>query len=196
MVAAAITRSCISLSPIIPHHLSSAIEKLSAAGCKIRQPSDGILEVSAVHEAVGELHGLYVKTSPFPGFPTDLQPQFMSLLTTCNGMSTVEESIFERRMRHVEELQKLGARIQLFGRTAVVMGNERRGLSGTQVMATDLRSGASLVLAGLAAEGITEVASVGHVDRGYENLEGKLRDIGADITRVLDPVGNAAVRIV
>ncbi|CAL9780099.1 unnamed protein product [Musa acuminata subsp. burmannicoides] len=187
MVAAAITRSCISLSPVIPCHLTSIIDKLSAVGCRISQKGDGILEVSAATAtAGGDLRGLYLKTLPYPGFPTDLQPQFMALLTTCGGPSIVEESVFENRMHHVKELQKLGARIEVHGRSAFVKGRTTQrnvALSGSKVEAADLRGGAALVLAGMAARGVTEVVGVHHIDRGYENFEAKLLNLGADISR-------------
>ncbi|KAJ9671462.1 hypothetical protein PVL29_025258 [Vitis rotundifolia] len=125
MLAAAITRSSISMSPVIPSHVACLIDKLLAAGCKITCAHD-TLEVSAVPDDVGDnLQGFDVRTCPFPGFPTDLQPQTMVLLTTCNGSSIVEETVFENRMGHVRELQKLGARIQVCGSTAVICGKEK-----------------------------------------------------------------------
>lgn len=188
MVAAAITRSCISISPVIPHHLTCVINKLSAAGCKIKRKGINLLEVSAVSMASNRnLQGFDFRTCPYPGFPTDLQPQFMALLTTCNGAYIVEESVFEGRMRHVREFQKLGARIQYCRSTALVYGKDQGStLYGSRVVANDLRSGASLVLAGMAAEGITEIAGADHIDRGYENLETKLRLLGADVRRDLN----------
>ncbi|KAK6134705.1 hypothetical protein DH2020_031553 [Rehmannia glutinosa] len=171
MLAAAITRSCISLSPVFPGWLSSLIDKLVGAGCKITHKHD-MLEVSAVPaSSVEDLRGFDVRTLPYPGFPTDLQPQTMALLSTCNGLSIVDESVFENRMTHVEELQKLGAKIQVFGSTALIYGKEKG------------KGGMSIVLAGLAAEGVTEVNGVSHIDRGYENLENKLRLLGADVKR-------------
>ncbi|KAF8409040.1 hypothetical protein HHK36_005112 [Tetracentron sinense] len=183
MLAAAITRSCISMSPVIPCHLSCLTDKLSAVGCKISHCTHDTLEISAVP---ANIQGFDVKTGPFPWFPTDLQPQIMALLTTCNGSSIVEESVFEERMGHVRELQKFGARIQVCGSTALVFGKEQgSALYGSHVAATDLRGGASLVLAGLAAEGMTEINGISHVDRGYENLEIKLQFLGADIKRLI-----------
>ncbi|KAG5551331.1 hypothetical protein RHGRI_009669 [Rhododendron griersonianum] len=175
MLAAAITRSCITMSPIVPSHLSCLINKLlhqfSAVPAKSR---DG-------------LHGFDVRTSPFPGFPTDLQPQTMALLTTCQGLSVVEESVFENRMNHVTEMQKFGPRIQVCGSTALVFGKDSGRLYGSRVAASDLRGGVSLVLAGLAAQGTTEVNGIAHVDRGYENFEMKLRLLGADVKRLTIP---------
>ncbi|KAL8032021.1 hypothetical protein ABFX02_13G066800 [Erythranthe guttata] len=181
ILAAAITRSSISLSPVFPNWLSSLIDKLLYAGCKITHNHD-TLELSSSKE---ELRGFDIRTLPYPGFPTDLQPQTMALLSTCNGLSIVQESVFENRMTHVKELEKLGAKIQVCGSTALIYGLEKGNkLSGTRVVAADLRGGVSLVLAGLAAEGITEVNGLSHIDRGYENLETKLRLLGARVERL------------
>ncbi|KAL2496475.1 UDP-N-acetylglucosamine 1-carboxyvinyltransferase [Forsythia ovata] len=184
ILAAAITRSCISLSPVFCS-LSSFLDKLSGAGCKIIHRHNN-LQLSAVPASRGhDLRGFNVKTQPYPGFPTDLQPQTMALLSTCSGSSIIEETVFENRMSHVRELQKFGAKIEVCGSTALAFGKERGShFSGTQVTATDLRGGMSLVLAGLASEGITEISGISHIDRGYENLETKLCLIGADIKRL------------
>ncbi|URD76402.1 EPSP synthase (3-phosphoshikimate 1-carboxyvinyltransferase) [Musa troglodytarum] len=185
MVAAAITRSCVSLSPVIPCHLTSIIDKLSAVGCRISLKGAGILELRRQPPVV-IFEGCISGHFPYPGFPTDLQPQFMALLTTCGGPSIVEESVFENRMHHVEELQKLGARIEVNGRSAFVKGRTTQrnvALSGSKVEAADLRGGAALVLAGMAARGVTEVVGVHHIERGYENFEAKLLNLGADISR-------------
>ncbi|KAJ0045133.1 hypothetical protein Pint_04716 [Pistacia integerrima] len=190
MIAAAITRSCISISPVIPSYVSRLIDKLTISGCKITQCNHDTFQVSAVPADVGEnLQGFDVKTSPFPGFPTDLQPQTMALLTTCNGLSIVEESVFDKRMGHVREMQKLGAEIHVCGSTALVFGREKGStLRGSRVDAADLRGGVSLVLAGLAAEGTTEINGIAHVDRGYENLDAKLQFVGANIKRLIPAV--------
>ncbi|KAM6550343.1 hypothetical protein CsatB_000151 [Cannabis sativa] len=185
MLAAAITRSRISISPVIPSDLSCLIEKLRGAGCTIRQLSHDSLEVSALSTNGTNLRGFDIKTGPFPAFPTDLQPQTMALLTTCDGFSLVEECVFENRMSHANELVKLGARIQVCGSTALVSGKDKRFLSGTSLVGTDLRGGVSLVLAGLAATGTTEIAGVEHIDRGYENLVMKLQKLGADVKRLI-----------
>ncbi|KAE9456365.1 hypothetical protein C3L33_11728, partial [Rhododendron williamsianum] len=188
MLAAAITRSCITMSPIVPSHLSCLINKLVTAGCKISQCTPDVLEFSAVPAKSRDgLHGFDVRTSPFPGFPTDLQPQTMALLTTCQGLSVVEESVFENRMNHVTEMQKFGPRIQVCGSTALVFGKDSGRLYGSRVAASDLRGGVSLVLAGLAAQGTTEVNGIAHIDRGYENFEMKLRLLGADVKRLTIP---------
>ncbi|KAK9204129.1 hypothetical protein WN943_014387 [Citrus x changshan-huyou] len=185
MLAAAITRSLISISPVTPSHLSCLIDKLKIAGCKITRCNNDTLEVSAIPENVCEnLRGFNVRTSPFPGFPTDLQPPTMALLTTCSGSSIVEESVFDRRLGHVRELQKLGAKIQVCGSTALVFGRETRSaLHSSRLRAADLRGGVALVLAGLVAEGTTEISGIGHIGRGYENLDTKLQFLGADIKR-------------
>ncbi|XP_039002648.1 UDP-N-acetylglucosamine 1-carboxyvinyltransferase-like [Hibiscus syriacus] len=185
MIAAAITRSCISMSPAIPSSVSCLIDKLSEAGCKISQLDQHTLRVSAVPAYVGDdLRGFGIKTSPFPGFPTDLQPQIMALLTTCTGSSLVEESVFDNRMTHARELQKLGARIQVSKSSAIVFGkDEGSSLCGSPVIARDLRGGASLILAGLAAKGTTEIHKIEHIERGYEKIDTKLQILGADIER-------------
>ncbi|MCD9560359.1 hypothetical protein HAX54_018982 [Datura stramonium] len=185
MLAAAITRSCISISPVSPRNLTCLVDKLSGAGCKILQLSDDILELSAIPRTIGDdLQGFSIKTNPFPGFPTDLQPLTMALLSTCKGVSVIEESVFENRMSHVTELQKFGAKIQVCGSRAIVSGKGNASpFCGSQVIANDLRGGMSLVLAGLAAEGITEISGISHVDRGYESLEMKLQGLGANVTR-------------
>ena len=130
----------------------------------------------------GRVHGTDVATQPFPGFPTDLQAQMMVLMAVADGASVITENIFENRFMHVQELNRMGARISLDGNRATVRGVP--DLSGAPVMATDLRASVSLVLAGLVARGATEVSRVYHLDRGYENIEGKLARLGADIRRV------------
>lgn len=182
LVAAAITRSAITMSPVIPHHLTAVISKLQAIGCTIRQTDVGCLHISAKDR---KLEAQDVTTLPYPGIPTDIQPQMMALLPTCEGSSIVRETVFESRMRHVEELQKMGADIKVTGSTAFVCGRDQGScLYGVPVTATDLRAGAALVLAGMAAEGITHIEGVSHIDRGYEKLDNKLRSLGARIRRL------------
>ncbi|KAK8507416.1 hypothetical protein V6N13_141437 [Hibiscus sabdariffa] len=196
MIAAAITRSCISMSPVIPSRASCLIDKLSEAGCKISQVDQHTLRVSAVPALYpgDDLKSFGIKTSPFPGFPTDLQPQIMSLLTTCTGSSLVEESVFDNRMSHARELQKLGARIQVNGNSAIVFGKDKgSSLCGSRVIARDLRGGASLILAGLAAKGTTEIHKIEHIERGYENIVTKLQNLGADIERSTLPLLSSLV---
>ncbi|CAA0816037.1 Unknown protein [Striga hermonthica] len=181
MLAAAITRSSISMSPAAdPRSLSCLIDKLSRVGCKIAYEHN-VLKVCAEELLVG----FDLKTEPYPGFPTDLQPQTMALLATCCGSSIVEESVFENRMSHVKELQKLGAKIEVHESHAFVHGIEASNkLRGGRVVAGDLRGGAALVLAGLAAEGVTEVYGISHIERGYEDFHKKLQLLGADIKRI------------
>jgi UDP-N-acetylglucosamine 1-carboxyvinyltransferase len=177
MVAAAITRGRVAVTRIVPSHVAAVSAKLSAAGAAVKMGSD-----SAVVATKRRPRGVDIMTQPFPGFPTDMQAQFMALMCTAEGASVVRETIFENRFMHVLELQRMGADIQFDVNTAFVKGVKK--LSGAQVMATDLRASASLILAGLAAEGETVVNRIYHLDRGYEHLEKKLRSLGADIRRV------------
>lgn len=176
LVAAGITGGRLKLRSCRTDHLESVIQKLESAGLSIRAENDSI-EVFGN----GEIRSVDVKTWPFPGFPTDMQAQFMALMALGNGVSIITEQIFENRFMHVLELKRLGANIELEGRSAVVRGV--KALSGAPVMATDLRASASLVLAGLAAHGVTEVNRIYHLDRGYETLEKKLGAVGARIIR-------------
>jgi UDP-N-acetylglucosamine 1-carboxyvinyltransferase len=155
-------------------------ERIEAAGAIVTETRDGL----TVRRANGRCRAVDVTTAPFPGFPTDLQAQMMALLTTADGVSALEETIFENRFMHAPELMRMGARIDVSGGTASVTGVER--LRGAPVMATDLRASVSLILAGLAAEGETRVSRVYHLDRGYENVVAKLRGVGADIERIGD----------
>jgi len=157
--------------------LEAYLERLSEAGAHIETGNDWIR-----CRANGRLRGISIETSPHPGFPTDLQAQFMAIMCVAEGKSVISETIFENRFMHVQELQRMGANIQLDGHTAIVQGVEH--LSGAPVMATDLRASASLVLAGLAAEGKTSVSRVYHIDRGYERIEEKLKRLGANIERI------------
>jgi UDP-N-acetylglucosamine 1-carboxyvinyltransferase len=158
--------------------IGAFVEKLRAAGIEVEETETGIL----TRRANGRPRAVDVVTEPFPGFPTDLQAQMMAMLCTAQGVSTLEERIFENRFMHAPELMRMGARIEVHGGTARVTGVER--LRGAPVMATDLRASVSLILAGLAAEGETVVSRVYHLDRGYEHVEEKLRAVGADIERV------------
>jgi len=160
-----------------PAHLPALVEKLRAAGLVI-QVSDSSLSVSRK----GPLRSVDVKTLPYPGFATDLQAQIMTLMTLADGLSVITETIFENRFMHVAELRRMGAKIKVNGSSAIVSANGI--LSGAQVMATDLRASASLVIAGLAAEGVTEISRIYHLERGYENMVAKLSIIGAKIRKV------------
>lgn len=177
LVSAAITGGDVLVKRAVPEHLEAVMQKLREAGCKVTVESEGI-RLSAAQR----VHGVDLRTKEHPGFPTDMQAQLMALLSTASGTSVITESIFENRFMHVAELVRLGADIAVDGHTAVVRGVER--LKGAPVMATDLRASASLVLAGLGAEGRTTVSRVYHLDRGYERLEAKLKALGADICRV------------
>ncbi len=176
MVAAGITGGELKLNSCEPAHLEAVIHKLIAAGLQITPGEDSIHVRGG-----GPIHSVNVKTWPFPGFPTDMQAQFMAMMTLGDGVSLISEQIFENRFMHVLELKRLGAQIELEGRSAVVRGVSE--LSGAPVMATDLRASASLVLAGLAARGTTEVNRIYPLDRGYEVLEKKLEAVGARIQR-------------
>ncbi|MEA5533829.1 UDP-N-acetylglucosamine 1-carboxyvinyltransferase [Crocosphaera sp. XPORK-15E] len=177
LIAGAITQSEISLAPVFPEHLASVIAKLRAMGPQV--VIDGPDRIRLVP---APLKATDIETLPFPGFPTDMQAQFMALLTLSEGSSIVTETVFENRLRHVAELQRMGADIRVKGNVALVRGVPF--LSGAPVMATDLRASAALVLAGLAAKGTTVVQGLQHLDRGYDNLEGKLRKLGANLRRV------------
>jgi UDP-N-acetylglucosamine 1-carboxyvinyltransferase len=176
LVAAAITRGDVLVKDCLPEHLDAVIAKLRAAGAEVAAEGGGIRV-----RAKNELRPTDISTQPFPGFPTDMQAQFMVLMTRARGQSVLSETIFENRYMHVPELQRMGGDIVVEGRTAIVRGPTR--LTGATVMATDLRASACLVLAGLVADGKTEVLRIYHLDRGYEKLDQKLRALGADIRR-------------
>lgn len=176
LVAAGITDGHLKLTTCCPEHLEAVIQNLRQAGLEISSNGDG-MEV----RRRSELRSVNTQTRPYPAFPTDMQAQFMALMALAKGTSHITEQIFENRFMHVLELKRLGADIELDGRTAMVRGVPR--LSGAPVMATDLRASASLVLAGLAAEGVTEIHRIYHLDRGYETIEKKLAAVGARIHR-------------
>jgi UDP-N-acetylglucosamine 1-carboxyvinyltransferase len=177
-MAVAMTGGDVSLVNTRADLLSSALDTLSATGAEVTALPDGI----RVRRNGGGINPADVTTDPFPGFPTDLQAQFMALMTLAKGQSRIRETIFENRFMHVQELARLGARIRLDGDLAVVEGVER--LKGAPVMATDLRASVSLVIGALAAEGETQINRVYHLDRGFEALEAKLGRCGAQIERV------------
>jgi UDP-N-acetylglucosamine 1-carboxyvinyltransferase len=177
-MAAAITDGEVDLIGARAKHLHAVIEVLSAAGVAVTETNRGL----HVKRANGPLRGVDVMTEPFPGFPTDLQAQVMALMAVSEGASMITETIFENRFMHVPELARMGASINVHGASAMVRGQP--GLTGAEVMATDLRASVSLVLAGLAAEGETLVNRVYHLDRGYERVEDKLAACGAEIERI------------
>lgn len=180
MVAGALTKGDIVLCGVRPDHLITTIEKLRYSGAQVDiLESDKIRVIGAA-----EIHPQDITTSPFPGFPTDMQAQFMVLMTQASGTSIITETIFDRRFQHVNELLRLGASIEVSGDKAVVRG--RTPLSGAEVTASDLRASAGLLLAGLVAGGETIVNEVEHIDRGYEAIEAKLRMLGAKIERIKD----------
>ena len=162
-------------------HLEAVIEKLREAGVQI-DAGDGFIRVQSPAAGVGRLKAVSFRTSEYPAFPTDMQAQFMAINCIAEGTATIAETIFENRFMHVNELVRLGAKIEVDGKLAVVTGSER--LSGATVMATDLRASASLVIAGLVADGQTIVERIYHLDRGYDRMEAKLQQLGADIERV------------
>jgi len=177
--AAAITGGALELVGVAMDDMRATVAALVEAGVTVEERGNSLFV-----EATGRLGPLTLSTAPFPGFATDMQAQFMAMLTLADGASVLTETIFENRYMHVPELARMGADIQVRGRTAVVRGVEK--MVGAPVMATDLRASMSLILAGLAAEGETQVQRVYHLDRGYERLEEKLSAVGADIERVSD----------
>jgi UDP-N-acetylglucosamine 1-carboxyvinyltransferase len=176
-IGAALTRGDVAVTGCRPDHLTALTTRLSSIGAKVEASGDRLRV-----RAAGPLAAQDVATAPYPGFPTDLQAQWMALATSLEGVSTVTETIFENRFQHVAELVRMGARISLEGRWAVVEGPVR--LTGASVMASDLRASAALVLAALAAEGTTTVDRVYHLDRGYDRMEVKLAGLGAKVERV------------
>jgi UDP-N-acetylglucosamine 1-carboxyvinyltransferase len=179
MVAAAITNGDVLVENVVPSHLKPIIAKLKEAGVLIEELEDAIRVVGQ-----GHIHSVDVTTLPYPGFPTDMQAQFMALMASASDTSVVIETVFENRFMHVAELNRMGADIKIEGHSAVVSGVKM--LHGTKVMATDLRAGAALILAGLISEGTTEIGNTHHIDRGYVDIENKFRQLGANITRAAE----------
>ena len=175
LLAAAITRSTLRIAPVVPDHLNSVLQKLRDCGCVLEFDGDGIVITP------GTIKGIDITTQPFPGFPTDLQAPFMALLATAQGTSVITEKIYENRMQHVAELQRMGAAIRVQGNAAVVEGVP--SLSGAPVNGTDLRASAAMVLAGLVAKGRTQESGLNHLDRGYAGIEAKLTASGAKLER-------------
>ncbi|WP_027399901.1 UDP-N-acetylglucosamine 1-carboxyvinyltransferase [Anaerovorax odorimutans] len=180
MVAAAITRGNILIKNVVSDHVKPVIAKLKECGVKVEDSDEGIRIIGNIRPLIAT----DIKTLPYPGFPTDMQSQFMSLLATVKGSSVVIENVFENRYMHIGELNRMGANIKIEGRSAVIQGENI--LQGTQVVSTDLRAGAALVLAGLIAEGTTEISDIYHIERGYSDFVEKFRSLGAKIVRIED----------
>ncbi|WP_408955189.1 UDP-N-acetylglucosamine 1-carboxyvinyltransferase [Natroniella sp. ANB-PHB2] len=176
MMAAAITGSELYINNVLVEHIKPLIAKLKEMGVKIEEDVSGVKVIGN-----GQLKSADIKTLPYPGFPTDMQSQFMALLTQAEGNSIVVETVFENRFGHADELRRMGADIRIDGRSAIV---KKSNLSGAKVKATDLRAGAALILAALAAEGKTKITDIYHIERGYESVTEKLKGIGVDIKRV------------
>ena len=177
MISAAACGGEVVIENVIPKHLESISAKLIEMGAEIIENGDSITVKSK-----NKLKGVNIKTQPYPGFPTDVQQPISALLTVAEGRSIINESIWESRFKHIDELKKMGANIKVEGRIAIIDGVDK--LSGAIVKATDLRAGAAMVIAGLIADGTTEVLSIDHIDRGYPNIEDKFKALGADIKRV------------
>ena len=176
MAATAITGGDIILENIVPDHLKPVSAKLREAGVEIAEELTSLHIISS-----GKLKAVDIKTHPYPGFPTDMQAQMTSLMSRARGTSMIVETIFENRFMHISELKRMGANIRIEGRSAVIEGKGK--LMGTQVKATDLRAGAALIIAGISAEGTTEVEDIEHIDRGYVRIDDKLKALGVDILR-------------
>ena len=179
MFAAAITQGDILVKNVIPKHLESISAKLEEIGCEVEEFDDAVRVM-----AKGELEPTHIKTLPYPGYPTDMQPQAGVALALANGVSTITESIFENRFRYVDELARMGAHIRVEGNTAIIDGTE--GLTGAHISAPDLRAGAALALAALAADGTTVIDDVRFIERGYEDFDKKIKDLGGDIIKTDD----------
>lgn len=179
MVAAVATKGDVLIKNVIPKHLESISAKLTEMGAEIIEYDDAI-------RVIGKegLNSINVKTLPYPGFPTDLQQPMAVLMCLTQGTGTITESIFENRFKYVDELRRMGADVIVDGRVAIFNGGKQ--LSGATLRATDLRAGAAMVIAGLVADGVTEVTELKHIERGYENLEGKLKSLGAKISKAVD----------
>lgn len=177
MFAAAATKGDVTVMNVIPKHLEATVAKLVEIGCEVEEFDDAVRVV-----AKKRLRSTHVKTLPYPGFPTDMQPQIGVTLALCDGTSTIAESIFENRFKYLDELARMGAKSKVEGNTAVIEGVEK--LSGARISAPDLRAGAALCIAGLATEGITIIDDIVYIQRGYERFEEKLRSLGGLIERV------------
>ena len=176
MVASAITKGDIIVENVITSHIKPVIAKLIEVGCEVQENGDRVRVIGT-----DNIRAVDIKTLPYPGFPTDMQAQFMSLLCVSQGTSVVIETVFENRFMHVDELKRMGANIKIDGRSAIVQGVDK--LMSAPVKATDLRAGAALILAGLVSDGTTEIGNIYHIDRGYDRIEEKFSKLGAKIYR-------------
>ena len=177
MIAAAMTGGDVIVENVLPEHQKPLIAKLREAGAVVEEDIDKVRVIGK-----NPLKAVSIKTLPYPGFPTDMQAQMMAMMVIAEGRSKVTETVFENRFMHVVELNRMGAQISTEGRSAVIDGPSK--LTGCDVRATDLRAGAAMILAGLVAEGTTRIGDLHHIDRGYENIVAKLKNLGADIERV------------
>jgi len=180
MLAAAITRGQVLITNVVPDHIKPITAKLRECGVIVEVSDEGLYVIADQNE----LTATNIKTLPYPGFPTDIQSPFMAFLTTVKGASTVIETVFENRFMHVAELNRMGANIRIDGNKAMIQGGKK--LEGAQVIATDLRAGAALALAGLVADGTTEISEIYHIERGYDNFISKFKSLGANILRIDD----------
>ena len=180
MIAAAATRGCVRINNVIPKHLESVAAKLEEIGVSVEELDDAVIV-----KGVESLSRTSVKTHPYPGYPTDMHPQMTVLLTQAQGVSYITEGVYENRFRYVDELRRMGAQIKVDGRTAIIEGGTP--LSAAPVRAVDLRAGVAMVIAGLIAEGDTEVTDIHLIERGYDDIVGKLRGLGADIRHIVTP---------
>ncbi|MCH5188200.1 MAG: UDP-N-acetylglucosamine 1-carboxyvinyltransferase [Oscillospiraceae bacterium] len=178
MLAAAAAGGNVLVKNIIPKHMESIVSKLEEMGVKVTEYDDSIRI-----EREGEIHGVRIKTNYYPGFPTDMQPQMVVLMTTATGTSIMTEDVWDNRFQYIGELQRMGADIRVEGKSAIINGGR---LSGAPIKATDLRAGAAMIIAGLAAEGKTVINDTHYIDRGYSCIEDRLRSIGADIERIYE----------
>ena len=180
MVAAAAASGNVWVENVIPKHLESISAKLQEIGVKVEERGDTIRVVRS-----GKIKKCNIKTMPHPGFPTDMQPQIAALLSTADGTSIINESVWDNRFKYTDELGKMGANISVDGKIAVINGIKE--LVGAPVKAIDLRAGAAMVVAGLCAKGVTSIENIHYIERGYENIVDKLSGIGADIKKVVEP---------
>jgi UDP-N-acetylglucosamine 1-carboxyvinyltransferase len=179
MIAAAATQGDVVIKNVIPKHLESITAKLQEMGITVEEGEDSVRV-----KCEKTTRGVNVKTLPYPGFPTDLQQPMTTLLAASKGRSIVNESIFEARFKHVDELKRMGANIKVEGKIAVIEGIDK--LSGADVIATDLRAGAAMVIAGLIADGTTTITNIKHIDRGYEKIEEKFNLLGGSVKRIIE----------